>query len=158
VKNPQQPFAKAKHRFIIGIDPGVKTGFAIYDRQLKKLIQVETMGIIDAQIAVRHNKLIHSINLSEIFVRVEDARKRKVYGKKINGRFVSVGQEVLQGVGSIKRDCSIWEEFLEKHGIDFEMLAPRNTKYPEEYFEKLTGWKERTSNHARDAAILVFGY
>jgi hypothetical protein len=44
------------------------------------------------------------IPLSRIFVRFEDARLRKWFGK--------AGKEQLQGAGSIKRDCTIWEDFL----------------------------------------------
>ena len=31
------------------------------------------------------------------------------------------------------------------------------TKWSAEVFADMTGWKGRTSNHARDAALLVYG-
>ena len=63
------------------------------------------------------------------------------------------------GAGSIKRDCEIWEEFAALYGIPIQFIPPRKglTKWDAETFNKMTGWKGRTSNHARDAALLVWG-
>jgi hypothetical protein len=89
---------------------------------------------------------------SKMFVRLEDARKRTWFGK--------ADREQLQGAGSIKRDCQIWEEFFVYHGIAYELVAPKNnkTKLNSEAFLKITGWKDETSVHGRDAAMLVFGF
>jgi hypothetical protein len=64
-----------------------------------------------------------------------------------------------QGAGSVKRDAKIWQDFCEDMDIPFEAVKPcaGATKRTTETFERLTGWKGRTSNHARDAAMLVFG-
>ena len=45
------------------------------------------------------------------------------------------------------------------HGIDFEAVPPKNnkTKMTAEAFERMTGWKGRTNEHGRDAAMLVYG-
>jgi hypothetical protein len=89
----------------------------------------------------------------EIFVRFEDARTRKFF----KGENVAAKQ---QGAGSIKRDCKIWEDYLTDHNIPYDhpTAGKTKTKYDQNHFEKLTGWKQRTSNHARDAAMLVFGF
>lgn len=135
-----------EYEYIIGIDTGVKTGFATYDVKAKKLLTVHTCKIHQAMAQVR------SIRDKKIFVRFEDARKRKWLGNK--------GREVLQGAGSVKRDAKIWEDFLEDLFIPYEAVAPKNnrTKIDAEYFQKITGWNGRTSNHARDAAMLVYGF
>ena len=82
----------------------------------------------------------------------EDARLRKWIPK-------TSGREVLQGAGSIKRDCSIWEEFFDLHKIKAFPIAPKDTKTKmnAQLFARLTGWTGRTSEHARDAALLVWG-
>lgn len=81
---------------------------------------------------------------------IEDARQRK---------WVTGGCEKLQGVGSVKRDCQRWQEFCEYHGIDFELVAPKNnrTKTTASEFKRITGWQQRTNEHGRDAAMLIFG-
>ena len=84
-------------------------------------------------------------------VRLEDARKRKWFGDS--------GRERLQGAGSVKRDCVIWEEFLNDRKIPYMLIAPKNnsTKLSAESFKKITGYSGRTNEHTRDAAMLVFG-
>lgn len=138
-----------KPRYLVGIDPGVKTGLAVWDREKKKLRIVATAGIIEAMAAVLELK--DNPSEATIEVRFEDSRQRRWFGSK--------GREALQGAGSIKRDCSIWQEFCEAHGIKFTAVPPQTgaTKWTVDYFQKLTGWKKRTSEHGRDAAALVVG-
>lgn len=135
-----------KYRFIIGIDTGVNTGFAVWDRQEKKLLEVCCIEIHRAMLSVNYRRE------DGILVRVEDARQRTWFGKNSN--------EKLQGAGSVKRDCKIWEDFLNDLGVDFEMVAPKNnkTKLDAKKFKMITGWKETTNEHSRDAAMLVFGF
>lgn len=56
-------------------------------------------------------------------------------------------------------DATIWEEFCTDYEIAFRALPPAKggTKLNPDYFKALTGWKKRTSEHARDAAMIVFG-
>lgn len=133
---------------IIGIDTGVNTGFAAYDRKEKSLMYVETYKIHRAMQIV---KITFELN-NNIFVRFEDARLRKWFGNS--------GREKLQGAGSVKRDAGIWEDFLKENKIPYEAVAPKNnkTKLTPDLFNRLTGWKGRTSEHARDAAMLCFKY
>jgi hypothetical protein len=136
------------HRYYLGIDPGKQTGIAMWDKKYMRLKMVETMPIHKAMIMLLN---LNGEELADMHIRVEDARKRKWFG--------NAGREQLQGAGSIKRDCTIWEDFLTDIGASFEMVAPKNntTKLDADDFKKLTGWKERCSIHARDAAGLVFG-
>jgi hypothetical protein len=133
-----------KAEYYIGIDPGTKTGVAIWHRPSKQLIAVDTIPIHRALDVVRNGA-------GPMKVIIEDARKRKWFGDNAKSK--------QQGAGSIKRDVSIWEDALTEWGIDFEMVAPKKglTKLSPERFKLLTGYKERTSGHARDAAMLVFG-
>ena len=131
---------------IVGVDPGVSTGFAIWSRPERKLIDVATLGITAAMTRVRLMSDAGSLH-SVVF---EDARLRTWFGSK--------GREALMGAGSIKRDCSIWQEFLEGLvGVPFRPVSPQSkgAKVDAERFAKLTGWHGRTSEHARDAAMLV---
>lgn len=137
-------------RTLIGIDPGVKTGFAVWSCKEQRLIRVETLTIIHAMDEVK-KLLIPGVNLEIWF---EDARLRKWFGddpKKVKAK--------LQGAGSIKRDCSVWQEFCDMHEIKYKAIAPGKgqTKWPADYFRKVTGWTARTSEHARDAATLIYG-
>lgn len=135
-------------KIIIGIDPGVQTGIASWSATEKRFYMVDTMLL--------HNALSFVENISNckeyvLHVRFEDARKRKYFGNS--------GREKLQGAGSVKRDSKIWEDFLTDKGIKFDMPSPKDKgiKVDAAYFKKLTGWFKRTSQHARDAAMLVYG-
>lgn len=135
-----------KYDFVIGIDPGVETGIAIWDFENKALKTVCSLAIHDAIELVQIYNENHKVK-----VRFEDARLRKWFG--------NAGREQLQGAGSIKRDCSIWEGYLQHLDIAFDMVAPKNnkTKLNSATFKKLTKWDKQTNEHSRDAAMLVFG-
>lgn len=132
----------------IGIDTGVNTGFAVWDSSRKKFIDLETLTIHQAMEKVLMWKDI--VGKDNLVVSFEDARQRKWF---------TGGKEKQQGAGSIKRDSSIWEDFLKDKGITFRMVAPKDnmTKMDAAPFKAVTGWQGRTSYHARDAAMLVFG-
>lgn len=136
----------------IGIDPGTHTGVAFWDGSKQELIEMATIPIHQALDKVRafynYNK-----GLFDICVVFEDARQRTWFGKDKNTN------AKLQGAGSIKRDCSIWEDFCKDLQIPFLAVPPMKggTKLSAAYFKAISGWKGRTSNHARDAAMLVIG-
>lgn len=138
----QQPAEK----YLIGIDPGVQTGLSAWDG--KKLVVVESTVIHRAMDKLKNWTAAGYM----LLVRLEDARKRTWFGK--------AGREQLQGAGSIKRDCKIWEDFLTDNKIPYELVAPKNnkTKMNADLFKKITGWTGITNEHGRDAAWLVYGY
>jgi len=128
----------------IGIDPGTNTGFAVWNSFDKRFICVDTIKIHKAF------DIISKMDFEDIEVHFEDARLRTWFGNS--------GREVLQGVGSIKRDCAIWEDFLLDKNISYFKVKPKSgqSKWNSEYFKKVTGWTQRTTEHSRDAAVLVF--
>lgn len=135
---------------LVGIDTGKHTGFAVWDTEKRKLDFVDTLPIHEALLR------IWSQRHARVEVYFEDARQRKwIPGERdirqVKGR--------AMGAGSVKRDSTIWQDALTDWGIPFHAVAPKDnrTKVTPEYFRALTGWKGRTSEHARDAAMLVFG-
>lgn len=138
-----------KYDLIIGIDPGVRTGCAVWDKREKRFLEITTQSII----GVMDDILEYHRKGYKIQIRFEDARLRKWFG--------DADREKLQGAGSIKRDSSIWAEFCDYHEIDCVAIPPAAqkglTKMSAEQFQKMTGWTDRTSEHARDAAMIVYG-
>jgi len=136
----------------IGLDPGTNTGLAVYDSESKRLTCVETLKIHQAMDFIRDRWNAGGV----MMVTFEDAR---LVG---GGGFMRDRKSAMarsQGAGSVKRDCSIWADFLADLGCPYHTVSPRQkgTKLDAEPFAKLTGWTGRTSQHARDAAMLVFG-
>jgi hypothetical protein len=121
----------------------------------KKLLSVQTLKIHTAIQEVMGWRGVLTGDF-ELLVRMEDARLRTWLPKEESN---SEYRGKLMGAGSIKRDCQIWEDLLGDLGVDLELVkpAPYKTKWTPQYFKTVTGWTERTSNHARDAAVLCFG-
>lgn len=140
----------------IGIDPGAHTGLAVWDSTSRAFLEVATLPIWRAMKSVlgwRDTCAEQSVPLVVIF---EDARQRKWFKEDRNS---SEYRGHLMGAGAAKRDAAIWEEFLNDHAIVFQATPPRPrlTKWKADYWAHVTGWKGRTSEHSRDAALLVFG-
>ena len=134
---------------MVGVDPGVSTGLAMWDRLRQKLVSVDAVMIHEAWQAILILHLagaLHSVTF-------EDARLRTGYfGKNAKAK--------QQGAGSVKRDCTIWADFLGGHGIPFKTVSPlkKGAKVDAATFIKLSGgWQGRTNEHGRDAALLVLG-
>jgi len=135
-------------KYLIGIDPGVNTGFAIYEKGSKKLI-LRTLKLHQAFDQVRQLKdriqtvVIENPNLWTHFSKQD---------KAVSAR--------LQGAGSVKRDFKAWEDFLTDEGISFRSVRPdknRNKMATDiKVFGFITGYKDRCSEHARVAAMLVY--
>ena len=132
-------------KIFVGIDCGVNTGYARTDGGGELKI-VSSMNIVEAMACVASLD-----GIAPFKVYIEDARKRKWF---------TGGREKAQGVGSVKRDCQIWQEFCDHHGFEYELVAPKNnrTKLNAAQFEQLTGWQGRTNEHGRDAGMLLHKY
>ncbi len=128
---------------VVGLDPGVQTGYAEWNSVASKLQVVTTFKIHEAMAALELVK--------PSLVIFEDARLRQWFG--------NAGREKLQGAGSVKRDSKIWQDYLTDLDIPFVMKRPASgaTKWTAERFNTTTKWEGRTTEHGRDAALLVFG-
>ena len=133
---------------LIGIDTGVKTGFA---HSIDGVLQdISTETILSAQERVLDIRNEAAQSDVKLIVCIEDVRKRSWVDR-------SIGRERMQGVGSVKRDCGIWQEFCERNGMPHIFVAPKaiQTKLSEKDFNMITKWPYKTSEHARDAAMMI---
>lgn len=144
--------AKTTRHIVAGVDPGKNTGYAKWDASLRKMVAVETSQI---------HRVMHELREGWeagwlAYVVFEDARLRTYFGTK---RGTKEDDALKQGAGSIKRDCTILEDFCQDLGIPFMALSPmqKGRKETVESFARMTGWTARTSNHGRDAGMLVVG-
>lgn len=142
---------------LIGIDPGEHTGFAVFDSRTRRFLQVSTFPLWKALEEVKRwqSSCQTDPQHPDFAVVFEDARKRTWFAPERNA---SEYRGKLMGAGAAKRDARIWEEFLEAQHIPFVAHKPQagGTKWNADYWAKVTGWTGRTSEHARDAALLVF--
>lgn len=136
-------------KILIGIDTGVNTGYAVAIDHGNggELYQVECLSITKAMQSIQEIKRVNGKDNLKVYV--EDARKRTWF---------TGGKEKAQGVGSVKRDAQIWEDWCKEQEFNYIMVHPKSnaTKTKADLFKKITGWNGRTNEHARDAAMLVF--
>ena len=136
----------ASFRYAVGIDPGMHNGFAIYDRQLAVITHCNSMPLHVLFDTLKAWK----INDIEVFI--ENPNTWVGFkGKKGN-------DARLQGAGAVKQTYRHIVEFLEDYGIPYTptKLQGNLKKVSRDYFAKVTGYKDRTNEHARDAAMIVF--
>lgn len=144
---------------VIGIDPGDHTGLAVWDTGQQAFVLLATLPLHKAmQEVVKWTtapELAPQRKGKKVHVVCEDARQRTWFAPERN---VSEYRGKLMGAGAAKRDAKIWEEFLADNGINYEAHKPQagTTKWSADYFTRITGYTGRTSEHARDAALLVF--
>lgn len=143
--------------YYVGIDTGTHTGFAVWNNRTRQFESIEEYKLYKALEKCHELRKRAEAEGTRVCIRVEDARQRTWFGKPMPRE---EERKKLQGVGMVKRDCNIWEEFLTDYKFEFQMVAPKNnaTKLSADQFKAITGWKERTNEHKRDAAMLVFGF
>jgi len=143
----------SKYDIIIGIDPGVKTGIAIFDCEERKLIGCDTKKIHQA---LQWVSSLSGMYQGRILIRIENA-KTWVKFKRTSR---ATADSKLKGAGSIRRDCTIWEDYCNDMKIPYELvpLGKVRMKMDAGEFQAMTGWKKLTSSHARDAGCLVWDY
>ena len=136
-------------KYLIGIDTGVNTGYAVAEDKGNggELFEVRSLTITQAM--SRTLEFVVHYGKENVCLFIEDARQRTWF---------TGGREKAQGVGSVKRDAQIWEDWCTEQGIHFKMIHPaaNATKMKAPEFKRMTGWTGRTNEHARDAAMLVF--
>ena len=140
---------------VIGIDPGVCTGLAIYrDGELIRCAS-PAPGIIEAMEIVTE---VYRSEPGRVLVVFEDARLIGGFGGQPHGSKIDCAR--LQGVGSVKRDCLIWAELVERLGVPYRQVSPKSKgpKLDAAQFEALTGWGAPTNQHSRDAATIARPY
>ena len=126
----------------IGIDPGKSTGYAEWDRVSKQFKTVLTLDFW----SVYERVLAHEAD--SVIVCIEVSRTKASF-RKDTQHTTSVN------VGMSYRESHLLAEGLERKGYRVERIHPEG-KLNEAQFKSRTGYQGRTSNHARDAAMLCF--
>jgi len=145
------------NRLYIGIDPGAKTGFAVSYRG--KLQRVETTDFWGAIMYI--DNLVKTADGAPIVLVIERPDLNKpVWISRKPGMSKKLQDNIAQKVGANKRDAILLVEYAERMGMTVIPVRPKaggTTKTTPEYFKKITGWTKRTSEHSRDAAMMIIG-
>ena len=134
----------------IGIDGGSSTGFAVWDAVEQRFEKLLTTTFWEAL------ALVETYPASEVVVVVEDpAQNAPLFDKGVRG--ARKRERIAQNVGGVKRESTLLADGLERKGFRVRRIRPRTRKLDEAQFKRITHYQGRTSQHSRDAAMLVFG-
>ena len=130
----------------IGIDPGKKTAIAVYCSITKRIIDVfmtDFWGAYEYLQAEQNNALIKQVT-------IEVPRTKSNWHKK--------GCDITSAnVGGIYREANLLADGIERLGLKVVRQHPQG-KVDAEYVERVTGYKDRTNEHSRDAIMLCWGF
>lgn len=128
---------------VIGIDPGKKTGFAVYDKKLKKMAVVKTLDFWSAYEACK----AYPHESTKVVVEVSDTKAQFNKGKSSHTWSVNIGM--------VYRESHLIAEGLRRLGYLVKEVHPRG-KVDKDKFKRLTGYDGRTNEHSRDAGMMAF--
>ena len=154
-----------EYNIAIGIDAGTHTGFAVWCFEGETFKDIETT---DFWGAIEKIETLRKDN--HFIVVIEDVTTIKpVFGiekiyyatKGVLIQKLSAIAAKAQNVGGVKRETKLLIDFCEKNGIPLYKKSPNSgsrTKMSSEDFKKLTGYEKRTSQHGRDAAMMIYKF
>ncbi len=133
---------------ILGLDPGVNTGAAVYvDGVLKTLITVAPHQI---------ERLIRGHKPDRVVF--EDSRLQSYTWTK--GKTAAESAKMARNVGQIDAWCRLITEICGEMQIPAHGISPKGkgAKVKEAEFKEHTGWTGSSNEHTRDAAMVAYPY
>ncbi len=134
---------------VIGIDPGVKTGWCVYDVLHGEITEAATITLWEAYYKAE------TMNPDWVLFKVEDpAQNKPVWNRNLSK---DANLKVAQDVGGNKKEARLLIEGLRGLGFCVDAVRPTEGKWTSRYFRGITGYEGRVSQHVRDAGRLSWG-
>ncbi len=127
---------------VVGIDPGVSTGFALVENRKIMLLQTLSFWEVIDRIGIYEN----------VSYAIELPKTRHVWHREANSK--SALLKTGMNVGSCIREAELIIEYLKRNGKEYKVVIPQG-KLKADQFERVTGWKGKSNQHVRDAAMLA---
>lgn len=145
-------------KVFIGIDGGVSNGFAVWNKTRRELVIIETLSFWDCIDRIGDfYDLCRKENIV-LTVVVEDVEmNRPTFARENTNE--KMMQKISQNVGGVKAYTRLIIEWCERKNIPVIKMRPSKksaTKLSAETFNKITGWEGKTSQHGRDAGMMVY--
>lgn len=139
----------------IGIDPGVKTGFAVWDSESRSYVRIDTLDFWGTYDGVIYE--YYPSDALPVIVIEDPSQNRPTFDKGERG--ARRREKISQNVGANKREGQLLADRFESLGFEVRRVRPAKgtgSKMNAPAFSRLTGFTGRTSQHGRDAAMLVY--
>ena len=136
---------------VIGIDPGVNNGVAIYiDGNLDRLETHTVLSLIE---------FLKDLKSSKYKACIEDSRLQShLFTGSCDNRAAAL--KIARDVGGGDMICRIIEQLAEENNMDIIGISPKSKgkKLGSEEFNKITGWTKQSNQHERDAAMVAWRF
>ena len=135
-------------KLLLGIDPGQKTGVAIFTNGALTELRTTTPSGVAA--------LLDEIQPERVVF--EDSRlTRATWGRGVSPAAL---RKIARNVGQIDAWCSQLVDLCAVRGIVAHGISPKGkgAKLTAEKFMRLTGYAGRTNQHQRDAGMVAWPY
>ena len=140
-----------RKRYIVGIDPGGSTGYAVYDRLARRIVEMGTVGFWDAY------EMAAAMPVADTLLVIETPKKTRLYQKRDQVSGARYREKIAANVGSNAREAELLCEGLARLGFEVRRVVPTAAKWDAAKLEMITGIGGRTSQHVRDAVQLCYG-
>ena len=148
---------------MIGIDPGVNTGFAVWDAVKREFVTIGTGSFWEAirELDKYSNPMPRpGARHAAVYIEAPQMNRPTFGGGYHNGaNGVRTREKVSRNVGMNIRDSQLIMEYCAMIGLLYFPIKPgkyTKTKLKSDDFRSITGENRRISEHARDAAMMVF--
>lgn len=142
-----------QHTFALGVDPGLSTGFAAYNRKEKKLVEINTLSFWSLYWHVVQNYAVFDCKIY-----VELTKSVRVFNRhtqSANGK-QAVLNKIAMNAGGVVREAELLIEGLRLAGFTVVECPATGKDWTDEFLRRVTGYDKRTSQHARDAVSLCW--
>lgn len=135
---------------IVGIDPDIdKSGIATLCDDGEGL-QLNNLSFIHVMDFVR----LHKDEIKCVYIEAGWFNKKSNWHAASN---INKAAKIGKNVGMNHAAGMLLEQSIKHEGINVILVRPTKSKLSAEQFLKLTGYKGRTNQEARDAAMMIFG-
>lgn len=135
---------------VIGIDPGVNMGLAIYkDGLLTELLTIEPTGLAD----------IFSCYAGDpLFIAFEDSRLQSHVW--VPSQSKGVAANIARKIGMVDAWCYMIERYCEQYNVAYMRISPKakGEKLTSAQFQAVTKWPGKSNQHERDAAMVAWQF
>lgn len=161
-----------------GVDPGEKTGVAVWNMHYKRITRIET---IDFWKLYKSAERMADPNFHEteeawrnymasiVFVVENPALNKSTFNRGIwekdieDGSKRAIQEDISRKVGANCREAELLIKGLRELGYQLEEVRPHGRKgeirkQDHEKFRKKSGYRQRVSQHGRDAGLVVIEF
>jgi hypothetical protein len=145
-------------RFLIGIDPGKTTGFAMLN---EKTLEIKALYTTDFWELYGMLQISAKTLIPKVQIHIEQpASIKAVYSSHVQaliGTRQQTRDKLVCNIGENMREGTLLREGLRNLGYTiFDVRPIGKKKWTHEEFQTVTGWESSSNQHVRDAVRLVW--